>query len=66
LVTRFRFEASFSRGIVASSLAEKIAFDPPARFLRCDRMSRKHQNITNVLLYIQFSFRLMNDIGVSF
>jgi hypothetical protein len=31
LVTRFRFEASFSRGIVASSLAEKIAFDPNTR-----------------------------------
>ena len=44
-----------------------ICFSIPAEMiLRCVIASRKTSTLTNALLYIQFPFILMNDIGVIF
>src|SRR6516225_4345318 len=52
LVTRFRFEVCFSRGIVASSIPANCFSIPAAAILRCAAAPRKTRTHTNVLLYI--------------
>ena len=61
LVTRFRLEACFDI-VASSSITCKVSFDSsnPRRSYAERSPSRKAVDLTNVLLYIQFLFILMN------
>jgi hypothetical protein len=63
--TLFRFEACFTRDIVASSIPVRVISIPALPILRCAVKSRKLLKLTNALFRIQFPFILMNDIDVS-
>jgi hypothetical protein len=68
LVTRFRFEACFTRGIVASSIPVKDFRVQSVAIVRSANAPRKasdtHDHATdNATQRIQLSFMLMNDNG---
>ncbi|MGA7803652.1 hypothetical protein [Bradyrhizobium sp.] len=60
----FRFEACFTRDIVASSIPVRPVSIPAAAILRKATLSRKPHSVTIMLFYIQFPFILMNEVGV--
>jgi hypothetical protein len=64
LATLFRFEACFTRDIVASSIPVGMFSIPAPAILRLAYRSRKALKLTNALFRIQFLFILMNDISV--
>jgi hypothetical protein len=69
LVTRFRFEACFTRGIVASSIPVKEFRVQSIAIVRLANAPRKtdsaHDHATNdAAQRIQHSFMLMNDTSV--
>jgi hypothetical protein len=64
LTTLFRFEACFTRDIVASSIPVGTVSIPALIILRLTRAPRKALTLTNMLFRIQFVFILMNDTGV--
>jgi hypothetical protein len=60
-VTRFRFEACFTRGIVASSMTHlKCCQKSSPQSVRLAHLPRKLDNFTKSLWYIQFLFILIN------
>ena len=62
LVTRVRFEACFTRGIVASSITlSKVFSDSSKQILRLAHLPRKLDHFTKSLSYIQFLFILINS-----
>jgi hypothetical protein len=68
LVTRFRFEVCFTRGIVASSIPvqDELFFDSSLLDPTLRRCATQDFRVTNALLHIQFLFILMNDVDVIF
>jgi hypothetical protein len=63
LATLFRFEACFTRDIVASSIpVERFRFQPARSYAR--RIRHARLTLTNMLFRIQFLFILMNYISV--
>jgi hypothetical protein len=64
LATLFRFEACFTRDIVASSIPVRVVSITALAILRRAGTSRKLLTLTNALFPIQFLFILMNDIDV--